>query len=313
MKKILCVLACVIALSGLTGVNNAFSLEPWIAIENFPDYEWSDSFFTDAWGKDFANLYRGKECFLCPFYLYLRGDLPKGETFLLTSIFIRHNNTVGYNYGGMESRENFSKWITNLKIFPWAHNDWAPIAINRIEYRDGDYLGDEFILKDPIEIDIANWWTMLAVTGDVTFFAPVNYLCNFSCTGGKVISKTTGKEKQITRENSVRNNSPVPILTVVDPIQTSISVNSPTEFKMANHPNPFNPSTTISFSLPKAGETTVEVFNVSGQKVATLASGFRQAGRHSIIWNAKSFSAGMYFCTIRQGNEAKKLKMTLMK
>ena len=80
-----------------------------------------------------------------------------------------------------------------------------------------------------------------------------------------------------------------------------------------NHPNPFNPSTTISFSLPKAGETTVEVFNVSGQKVATLASGFRQAGRHSIIWNAKSFSAGMYFCTIRQGNEAKKLKMTLMK
>ena len=154
---------------------------------------------------------------------------------------------------------------------------------------------------------------MLAVTGDVTFFAPVNYLCNFSCTGGKVISKTTGKEIQITRENSVRNNSPVPILTVVDPIQTSISVNSPTEFKMANHPNPFNPSTTISFSLPKAGETTVEVFNVSGQKVATLASGFRQAGRHSIIWNAKSFSAGMYFCTIRQGNEAKKLKMTLMK
>lgn len=96
-------------------------------------------------------------------------------------------------------------------------------------------------------------------------------------------------------------------------VQTSAKEDLPNSFALASHPNPFNPSTTISFSLAKAGETTVEVFNVSGQKVATLARGHREAGRHSIVWNANSFSAGIYFCVIRQGSEERKLKMTLIK
>ena len=96
-------------------------------------------------------------------------------------------------------------------------------------------------------------------------------------------------------------------------IQTFIKEDLPIAFSSSNHPNPFNPSTTIDFSLPKAGETMVDVFNVSGQKVATLASGFQSAGRHSLVWNAKSFSSGTYFCVIRQGNETRKIKMTLVK
>jgi len=96
-------------------------------------------------------------------------------------------------------------------------------------------------------------------------------------------------------------------------IQTSVSTDSPEAFALANHPNPFNPSTTIDFTLAKSGETTIEVFNISGQKVATLADGFKSAGRHSIVWNAKNFSSGTYFCVIRQENEIRKIKMTLMK
>jgi len=80
-----------------------------------------------------------------------------------------------------------------------------------------------------------------------------------------------------------------------------------------NVPNPFNPATTISFNLAKAGKTSVEVFNVAGQKVATLANGMLSAGVHSVTWNAADVSAGVYFYTVKSGDFSKTLKMTLVK
>jgi len=80
-----------------------------------------------------------------------------------------------------------------------------------------------------------------------------------------------------------------------------------------NTPNPFNPATTINFSLAEAGDVTVEVFNIAGQKVDTLADGFMEAGRHSVVWNASGFSAGVYFYTVKSGGHSKTMKMTLVK
>ncbi len=80
-----------------------------------------------------------------------------------------------------------------------------------------------------------------------------------------------------------------------------------------NVPNPFNPSTTISFNLANAGDVTIDVFNVAGQKVDTLVDGFMDAGSHSVVWNASAFSAGVYFYTVRSGGFSKTIKMTLVK
>ncbi len=80
-----------------------------------------------------------------------------------------------------------------------------------------------------------------------------------------------------------------------------------------NSPNPFNPSTTISFTLTKAGETTVDVFNVSGQKVDTVLDAYLGAGAHSVTWNAVDRSAGLYFYTVRSGGVSKTMKMVLVK
>jgi len=80
-----------------------------------------------------------------------------------------------------------------------------------------------------------------------------------------------------------------------------------------NTPNPFNPTTSISFTLAKAGDVTVEVFNTAGQKVATLAQGIRSAGTHSVVWDATSNSSGVYFYTVKSGNNSKTMKMTLVK
>ncbi len=96
--------------------------------------------------------------------------------------------------------------------------------------------------------------------------------------------------------------------------QVGVADDSPVAFTVAqNVPNPFNPTTTISFTLTKAGKTTVEVYNVSGQKVDTLVNSSLKAGSHSVTWNAAKFSAGVYFYTVKSGSFSRTLKMTLLK
>ena len=61
-----------------------------------------------------------------------------------------------------------------------------------------------------------------------------------------------------------------------------------------NYPNPFNPTTTISYQLPAVSQVNLSVYNVSGQKVATLVSGKQTVGRHQVKWNASAFASGVY-------------------
>jgi len=89
---------------------------------------------------------------------------------------------------------------------------------------------------------------------------------------------------------------------------------APAGFAVAqNSPNPFNPTTTISFNIPEAGGVSVDVFNIAGQKVTTLANEFASAGSHSVVWDASGFSAGVYFYTVKAGDYSKTMKMTLIK
>ncbi|MCE5250796.1 T9SS type A sorting domain-containing protein [bacterium] len=80
-----------------------------------------------------------------------------------------------------------------------------------------------------------------------------------------------------------------------------------------NSPNPFNPTTTINITVPEAGTVAIDVYNVAGQKVDTLANEFMGAGKHSVTWDATGFSAGVYFYTVKTGNLTRTMKMTLLK
>ncbi len=103
----------------------------------------------------------------------------------------------------------------------------------------------------------------------------------------------------------------------------ALSVGQPTAMPyeyglQQNYPNPFNPSTEISFTLAEAGHVRLEVFNVMGQKVATLVDGYRASGPHTAVWDGRTVSgdpasSGVYFYRLETGSFADTRKMMLLK
>jgi len=93
----------------------------------------------------------------------------------------------------------------------------------------------------------------------------------------------------------------------------------PRQFSLhQNRPNPFNPVTEISFTLPEASDVRVMVYNILGQHVSTLVDGYQEAGEHAVIWNGtdsngRKVSSGIYLYTIEAGQYKASRKMVLMK
>jgi hypothetical protein len=86
------------------------------------------------------------------------------------------------------------------------------------------------------------------------------------------------------------------------------------EFVLAqNYPNPFNPSTSIAFNLPVSSDVTLSVYNVLGQKVATLVNGPMTAGTHSVAFDASRLASGIYIYELRAGSFVQQRRMTLVK
>jgi hypothetical protein len=87
---------------------------------------------------------------------------------------------------------------------------------------------------------------------------------------------------------------------------------APVSFLLANNfPNPFNPSTIISYRLPKAAHVRLSVYDVLGHEVAVITDGFETAGTHSAVFDGSSQPSGVYLCRLVAGGETKTLKMVL--
>lgn len=80
-----------------------------------------------------------------------------------------------------------------------------------------------------------------------------------------------------------------------------------------NYPNPFNPSTTISYELAAAGFTTLKIYDILGKEIATLVNEKQNAGTYMVQWNASSFSSGVYFYKLQTDGFIQTKRMILTK
>ena len=89
---------------------------------------------------------------------------------------------------------------------------------------------------------------------------------------------------------------------------------TPSNFTLEqNYPNPFNPSTKISFSTKNAAQVSLEVYNVMGQKLATLVNGVVNSGNHTVSFDATNYASGMYLYKLTAGNFSSVKSMMLIK
>lgn len=80
-----------------------------------------------------------------------------------------------------------------------------------------------------------------------------------------------------------------------------------------NFPNPFNPTTSITYQLSKVSFVSLKVFDILGREVATLADEVRQPGRYTAVWDARNAASGIYFCRLMAGAYTSVKKMILLR
>lgn len=98
------------------------------------------------------------------------------------------------------------------------------------------------------------------------------------------------------------------------PVANESESELPEDFALhANYPNPFNPSTSISFSLPLRSDVTVQIYDMNGRLVQTLVRGDFEAGTHTVRWDASQVASGTYIYRLMAGDHVESRKMLLIR
>jgi hypothetical protein len=96
--------------------------------------------------------------------------------------------------------------------------------------------------------------------------------------------------------------------------EVAVYIAAPLEFALnQNYPNPFNPNTVIEYSIPQSGFVILAVYNLLGEKVASLVNELKEAGRYEINFDASDLASGIYVYNLKSGSFNSVKKMLLMK
>ncbi|MCP4251496.1 MAG: T9SS type A sorting domain-containing protein, partial [bacterium] len=99
---------------------------------------------------------------------------------------------------------------------------------------------------------------------------------------------------------------------------TDVGAPTPAPLSLSNFPNPFNPTTRISFNLPEAGQVRLAVFDLQGRRLAMPIDGTLDAGRHEINWDGRdadgrALASGIYFTRLSTEREQRMIRMVLLR
>lgn len=152
------------------------------------------------------------------------------------------------------------------------------------------------------QLKMENWNKVGSVEGNGTSNSPKAYsFIDNSMNGGKYSYRL----KQIDRDGKFSYSEIVSVTVPVRELSCTLG---------QNYPNPFNPSTAITFSVKQTEQTTVKVYAVTGQEVATLFNGVAQQGHtYSVQFNASNLAAGIYLYVLQTPTAREVKKMSMIK
>ncbi len=168
--------------------------------------------------------------------------------------------------------------------------------------------------------------TLRKENGELTHQSPVSFSgdavqFDFNFTAPSETSQITlaaaGNSVNLNGTNSGDewNHAPDKIVTIASPTSTiDEEIASIGSFVLSqNYPNPFNPETTIRYNLPEAAELQLSVYNMLGQKVATITEGFKSSGQHSVVFDGSDLESGTYIYRLTYDGKSESKRMQLLK
>jgi len=93
---------------------------------------------------------------------------------------------------------------------------------------------------------------------------------------------------------------------VIDAVPTGLTL-------AQNFPNPFNPATRLTFTIPVSGQVSLKVYDMLGRQVSVLVAGYLKAGTHEVSFDAGNLPSGIYFCRLQAGSETRIRQMILVR
>ena len=205
--------------------------------------------------------------------------------------------------------------------------------IKDFEYREissGNALPDPIVVS-PTEANSSEYeGTWISVLGNVTAVTPVSTtgtnltiddatsVMVWNSTGIDVSSFVVGYRGQFIGAGSQYNSEYQLLVGYQSDITTVVGVDDDIlvaeRFELIPaYPNPFNPTTKISFAIDTPSEIQLDVYDVNGKLIDTILKGYYQSGMHGIEWNASEFASGMYFVHLVKQGERRTQKVMLLK
>ena len=231
----------------------------------------------------------------------INDSLNYGDTLTVWNIEQRRNLLHIYQYGNDTVSYDFINDTSYYKLFEYLSGDhelkcssmiWSFQNINVYRYYDYDKFQNVYSDEDYCHKTEDSIW--------------------FSDKAG-MYRRVVSDEYGLCNINRGLYNLYVERVDIPDKVEINNLSNVNKFILLQNYPNPFNPTTNINFSVGKLTNVELTVYNVLGQKVATLVNQRMAAGTYRIVWDASKMASGLYFYTMKTDNLKVTSKMMVIK
>jgi len=232
------------------------------------------------------------------------GNVARGKS--ATASSVRSGYPASYAVDGNTS----TKWKSNSGGVQWLEVDLgSPHETDDAVIRwDGSNRAKDFEFQ---YWDGSNWVSLFSQTNNGNSTSTINFAATCAQKFRVYMTKPNSSRYYI-KELEI-NGCPCTTLSKSSFGQIAPPVNqTPNEIILQpNYPNPFNPRTNINFTLPQEAQVTLKVYSLAGAEVATLVNGRREAGAHTVVFDAANLPSGVYF-SILQAQEVRQVQRLLL-